>query len=275
MLNVFTVDVEDYFQVSAFEKHVRRDQWGQWESRVVSNTHRILQLLDRHHVRATFFVLGWVAQRHPRLVREIHACGHEIGSHGYWHRLVYQQTPEEFRTDLRRSRDALQETLGRPVTAYRAASFSITRQSLWALEILVEEGFLADSSVFPIRHDRYGIPDAEPGPHRLETPAGSLWEFPPSVARFAGMNLPVGGGGYFRLSPLPWTLFCLRRINRVRRQPFVFYVHPWELDPEQPRIRAASRTSRFRHCVGLSRNEAKLDGLLRSFPFGRLCDAVC
>ncbi len=275
MLNVFTVDVEDYFQVSAFEKHVRRDQWGQWESRVVSNTHRILQLLDRHHVRATFFVLGWVAQRHPRLVREIHACGHEVGSHGYWHRLVYQQTPEEFRTDLRRSRDALQETLGRPVTAYRAASFSITRQSLWALEILVEEGFLADSSVFPIRHDRYGIPDAEPGPHRLETPAGSLWEFPPSVARFAGMNLPVGGGGYFRLSPLPWTLFCLRRINRVRRQPFVFYVHPWELDPEQPRIRAASRTSRFRHCVGLSRNEAKLDGLLRSFPFGRLCDAVC
>ncbi|MCD4726621.1 MAG: polysaccharide deacetylase family protein, partial [Pirellulales bacterium] len=195
MFNVFTVDVEDYFQVSAFEKHVRRDQWDQWESRVVSNTHHILQLLDRHHVRATFFVLGWVAQRHPRLVREIHACGHEIGSHGYWHRLVYQQTPEEFRTDLRRSRDALQETLGRPVTAYRAASFSITRQSLWALEILVEEGFLVDSSVFPIRHDRYGIPGAEPGPHRLETPAGSLWEFPPSVARLAGMNLPVGGGG--------------------------------------------------------------------------------
>ncbi len=274
MLNVFTVDVEDYFQVSAFEKHVRRDQWGQWESRVVSNTHRILQLLDRHHVRATFFVLGWVAQRHPRLVREIHACGHEIGSHGYWHRLVYQQTPEEFRTDLRRSRDALQETLGRPVTAYRAASFSITRQSLWALEILVEEGFLADSSVFPIRHDRYGIPDAEPGPHRLKTPAGSLWEFPPSVARFAGINLPVGGGGYFRLSPLPWTLFCLRRINRIRRQPFMFYVHPWELDPEQPRIRAASRTSRFRHCVHLSQNERKLDRLLATFRFGRLCDVI-
>ncbi|MCD4727374.1 MAG: DUF3473 domain-containing protein, partial [Pirellulales bacterium] len=139
----------------------------------------------------------------------------------------------------------------------------------------VEEGFLVDSSVFPIRHDRYGIPGAEPGPHRLKTPAGSLWEFPPSVARLAGMNLPVGGGGYFRLSPLPWTLFCLRRINRVRRQPFMFYVHPWELDPEQPRIHAASRMSRFRHYVGLSRNEAKLDSLLRSFPFGRLCDAVC
>ncbi len=273
MLNAFTVDVEDYFQVSAFEKHVRRDQWDQWESRLEANTHRLLELLDRHGVKATFFVLGWNAERHPQLVREIAACGHEIGSHGYWHRLIYQQTHTEFRADLRRSRDVLQEAVGRPVTAYRAASFSITRQSLWALEILVEEGFKADSSVFPIRHDRYGIPDAQRGPHRLETPAGPIWEFPPPVARFAGMNLPVGGGGYFRLYPLPWTVYCLRRINRAQRQPFVCYVHPWEFDPGQPRIRA-SRLSRFRHYVNLSKNQRKLDGLLRRFRFGRLCDVI-
>jgi polysaccharide deacetylase family protein (PEP-CTERM system associated) len=167
----------------------------------------------------------------------------------------------------------LQEAIGQPVTAYRAASFSITKPSLWALEILVEEGFLVDSSVFPIRHDRYGIPDAQRGPHRLETPAGPIWEFPPSVARFVGMNLPVGGGGYLRLYPLPWTLYCLRRINRVQRQPFLCYVHPWEFDPDQPRIRA-SRLSRFRHYVGLSGNEAKLKRLLGHFHFGRLCDVI-
>jgi polysaccharide deacetylase family protein (PEP-CTERM system associated) len=273
ILNAFTVDVEDYFQVSAFERHIDRNGWSQWESRVAANTHRILELLDRHRIRATFFVLGWIAERYPELVREIDACGHEIASHGYWHRLIYQQTPEEFRADLRRSRDVLQEAIGQPVTAHRAASFSITKQSLWALEILVEEGFLLDSSVFPIHHDRYGIPGAEPRLHRLTTAAGPLWEFPPSVARFAGLNIPVSGGGYFRLYPLAWTVYCLRRINRAR-QPFIFYVHPWELDPEQPRIRAASRSSRFRHYVNLDRNERKLDGLLRQFRFGRLCDVV-
>ena len=273
VLNAFSVDVEDYFQVSAFEKHIPRNHWDRCESRVVANTHRVLQLLDRHDVKATFFVLGWVGERYPQLVRDIHACGHEIGAHGYWHRLIYQQTPEEFRADLRRSRDVLQEAIGQPVTAHRAASFSITNRSLWALEILVEEGFQVDSSVFPIHHDRYGIPGAEPRLHRLTTPAGPLWEFPPSVARFGCMNLPVGGGGYLRLYPLPWTVYCLRRINRAQRQPFLCYVHPWELDPGQPRIRA-SRLSRFRHYVNLSRNERKLDALLQSFRFGRLRDVI-
>jgi polysaccharide deacetylase family protein (PEP-CTERM system associated) len=273
LLNVFTVDVEDYFQVSAFEKHIDRNGWDRWESRVAANTGRILELLDRRGVRATFFILGWIAEHHPQVVREIHARGHEIGSHGYWHRLIYQQTPEEFRADLRRSRDVLQDILGLRVTAHRAASFSITRQSLWALEILVEEGFEVDTSVFPIRHDRYGIPDAHPGLHRLETPAGPIWEFPPSVVRMAGMNLPIGGGGYFRLFPLTWTIYCFRRINRAGR-PVMFYVHPWELDPEQPHMHAASRVSRFRHYVGLSRNEAKLDRLLSLFQFGRLCDVI-
>ena len=272
--NAFTVDVEDYYQVSAFEKHIRRDHWDRWESRVEANTHRMLRLLDRHGVKATFFVLGWVADRHPRLVREIHACGHEVGSHGYWHRLVYELSPAEFREDLRRSRKALEDAAGARVTAHRAASFSITSRSLWALEILVEEGFSVDSSIFPIHHDRYGIPRAEPRLHRLPTPSGELWEFPPSVARMARINLPVSGGGYFRLFPLFWTRYCLGRINRRERQPFMFYVHPWELDPLQPRVPARSRLSRFRHYVGLAKNEGKLDRLLAKFHFGRLSDVV-
>jgi polysaccharide deacetylase family protein (PEP-CTERM system associated) len=278
--NAFTVDVEDYFQVSAFEKHVRRDHWDRWESRVEANTHRILSLLERHGVKATFFILGWVADRHPRLVREIHDCGHEVGSHGYWHRLVYELSPAEFREDLRRSRRALEDAAGARVTAHRAASFSITSRSLWALEILVEEGFSVDSSIFPIHHDRYGIPRAEPRLHRLPTPSGELWEFPPSVARMARMNLPVSGGGYFRLLPLFWTHYCLGRINRRERQPFVFYVHPWEIDPHQPRrnaqgeLAARSRLSRFRHYVGLAKNEGKLDRLLARFHFGRLSDVI-
>ena len=273
-LNAMTVDVEDYFQVSAFERYVDRGQWDRWECRVVANTHRVLRLLERRGVRATFFVLGWIADRYPALVRDIHADGHEIGSHGYWHRLIYEQSPQEFRDDLRQSRDVLQDIVGARVTAYRAPSFSVTRRSLWALEILAEEGFLTDSSVFPIYHDRYGMPDADPAPHAIATSRGPLWEFPAAVVPFARWNLPVGGGGYFRLYPLRWTLFCLRRINRTYRRPFVFYVHPWELDPEQPRLRVGSRLARFRHYVNLARSEAKLDVLCREFRFGRLCEAV-
>jgi polysaccharide deacetylase family protein (PEP-CTERM system associated) len=272
--NAFTVDVEDYYQVSAFEKHVPRGDWDRWESRVEANTHRILRLLERHGVKATFFVLGWVADRYPRLVREIHGCGHEVGSHGYWHRLIYELSPSEFREDLRRSRLALEGAVGAPITAHRAASFSITQRSLWALEILVEEGFTVDSSIFPIHHDRYGIPRAEPRLHQLSTPSGGLWEFPPSVARMARVNLPVSGGGYFRLFPLFWTYYCLRRINRRERQPFMFYVHPWEVDPQQPRVPTRSRVSRFRHYVGLAKNEGKLERLLAGFRFGRLSDVV-
>jgi len=203
LVNAFTVDVEDYYQVSAFETDIDRDHWGRYESRVARNTHRMLELLDRYHVKATFFVLGWVADRDPGLVRDIHEAGHEVGSHSYWHRLVYGQSPQQFREDLRRSVEAIEAAIGQPVTAYRAPSFSITNQSLWAREILAEEGFLVDSSVYPIHHHRYGIPDAKPGIHRTVTPAGSLWEFPPSVVRCKRVNLPVGGGGYFgsTLSP--------------------------------------------------------------------------
>lgn len=274
LLNAFSVDVEDYFSVTGFERDIRRSQWGQYDSRVVANTRRILRLLDRHHVRATFFILGWVARRHPQLVSEIHGAGHEIGSHGYWHRLVYDQTPEEFRNDLQQSRHVLTDIIGERITAYRAPSFSITKQSRWALEILVEEGFLYDSSVFPIYHDRYGIPDAKPEIHQITTSAGPLWEFPPSVAKFGRLSVPVSGGGYFRLYPLPWTHYCLARINRTRQHPFLFYVHPWEVDPEQPRLRAGSRFSRFRHYVNLSKTECRIDLLLRRFRFGRLCDVI-
>lgn len=272
--NIFSVDVEDYYQVTAFEKQIDRAHWDRYESRVEANTHRVLDLLDRHQVKATFFVLGWVADRYPRLVREIHGRGHEIGSHGWWHRLIFQQTPEEFRRDVRQSRDLLEAIVGQPVVAYRAPSFSITRQSLFALEILAEEGFTADSSVFPIHHDRYGIPGAETGIHRIETRAGSLWEFPPSVVRIAGVNWPVSGGGYFRLFPLWWTVRCLSRVNRSLERPFVFYVHPWELDPQQPRLPAGTWLSRARHRVHLATTERKLEVLLSKYRFGRMCDAT-
>ena len=272
-LNVFSVDVEDYFQVSAFEPYLARDQWPDQESRVVANTQVLLRLIERHQVHGTFFVLGWVAERFPQLVREIHQSGHELGSHSYWHRLVYEQSPDEFRSDLIRSRDVLQQITGAAVTAYRAPSFSITARSLWALEILAEEGFTADSSIFPIHHDRYGIPLAERRLHTIATPAGPLQEFPPAVVRCGRWNLPVSGGGYFRLYPWAWSRFCFRRINRGGA-PFMFYVHPWEVDPQQPRLGLGSRAARFRHHVGLASTEGKLEQLLQTFRFGRLCDVL-
>jgi polysaccharide deacetylase family protein (PEP-CTERM system associated) len=230
MLNAFTIDVEDYFQVTAFERHIGREAWAGFESRVALGTYRLLDLLARHNTLATFYVLGWVAERFPELVRDIQSAGHEIGSHSYWHRLVYELSPDEFRDDLVLSLRAIEDATGQTVTNYRAPSFSITRRSLWALDILAEHGIACDSSIFPIHHDRYGIPNARPHIHRFDTASGSLWEFPPSVSRVGRVNLPVSGGGYFRLYPLSFTVSCLRQINRAGR-PFMFYIHPWELDP--------------------------------------------
>lgn len=272
--NALTVDVEDYFQVSAFEPHIERSQWPEYESRVVANTERILRLLERHQVRGTFFVLGWVAERFPQLVQAIRQQGHELGCHSYAHRLIYQMTPDEFRADLVRARDAIQQACGETVVAYRAPSFSITQQSLWALEILVEEGFRFDSSIFPIYHDRYGIPDAKAEIHRIDTPAGPLWEFPPSVVRLGPVNLPVSGGGYFRLYPVGLSLYALNRVCRREGRPFVFYVHPWEVDPEQPRLPFASRLSRFRHYLNLASTEQKLDRLLGRFAFAPMSEVI-
>ncbi len=274
IVNAFTVDVEDYFQVSAFERDIGRDSWGTYEHRVVDNTMRMLDLLARHEVEATFFVLGWTARKFPKLVQRIDAAGHEIASHGFWHRLVYNQTPDEFRQDICDSRDLLADLIGKPITAYRAPSFSITHESAWALEILAEEGFSIDSSVFPIYHDRYGMPDAEPVLHVRETPSGSLTEFPPAVLRLGKLNLPVGGGGYFRLFPYRFTTAGLGRILRSTGMPLMFYIHPWEIDPGQPKLRAGGRVSRFRHRVNLSLTYNKLSRLLQEFRFGTLSAAI-
>jgi polysaccharide deacetylase family protein (PEP-CTERM system associated) len=273
-LNVFTVDVEDYFQVSAFEHDIARSAWDDLPSRVVPSTHRLLELLGRHQVRGTFFVLGYVARKFPGLVRQIHTAGHEVGSHSYWHRLIYTQTPEQFRADLRQSKAVLEDAIGAPVTAFRAPSFSITRRSLWSLEVLVEEGFRSDSSIFPTHHDRYGIPGAQATIHTLHTPSGPLAEFPPTIARYGRFAVPVGGGGYFRLYPYSLSRMLLARIACREQRPFMFYVHPWEVDPDQPRLRAGSRLSRFRHYVNLASTESKLERLVRDFPFGRMQDVL-
>lgn len=267
-VNAFTVDVEDYFHVTGFEPHIRRDEWGSFPCRVVQSTHRILELLARYDVKATFFTLGWVAERYPGLVADIDAGGHEIGSHTYWHKLIYRQSPAEFREDLRRSCDAIAQVTGKAIKAFRAPSFSITRRSLWALDILAEEGIEIDSSIFPCWHNRYGVPEAPPEPHMVETGSGTLYEIPPAVLRVGGFPVPSGGGAYFRLMPYWLTESLLARINRTR--PFVFYVHPWEIDPGQPRLQVGKRSSRMRHYHGLTFAENKLDRLLSRFAFSTL-----
>jgi polysaccharide deacetylase family protein (PEP-CTERM system associated) len=212
-------------------------------------------------------VLGWVARKHPEIVRQISAAGHEIASHGMSHRLIYTQTPAEFRRETHDAKALLEDLAQRPVEGYRAATYSITRRSLWALDILCEEGFRYDSSIFPMRHDRYGIPDAEPRPHVLTTPGGGrLVEFPISVLRYHGAKVPVAGGGYFRLFPYGFTRWALRRLNE-QQQEFVFYVHPWEVDPEQPRVADAGALSRFRHYLNLGRCAERLGRLLEDFEF--------
>jgi len=267
--SALTVDVEDYFQVSAFEHRVARADWGSITPRVEASTDRLLELFDDAGVRGTFFVLGWVAERFPQLVARIAAAGHELASHGYWHQLVYNITPEAFREDLKRSREAIQAAAGVTVTAYRAPSFSIGHRSLWALDILAELGFTIDSSIFPVRHDRYGMPDARPEPHRIATAAGTLIEFPPSVWQIGRMNLPIAGGGYFRLYPLSMTLRGIAAVA-AKQRPFMFYLHPWEIDPEQPRVQNVGWQRRWRHTVGLRHTESKLRGLLKSVHFDTL-----
>jgi polysaccharide deacetylase family protein (PEP-CTERM system associated) len=269
--NAMTIDVEDYYHVSAFEGCVDRMDWDDFEPRVEIGTHKILDILEDAGIRATFFVLGWIADRQPGLVRAIYGAGHEVASHGYWHRLIYRQTPAEFRADLRRSRQLLEDLIGAPVRAYRAPSFSITNRNLWALDVLIEEGFCFDSSVYPTYHDRYGIAGAPPHPHGIVRPSGQIWEFPLSVWRGLGYPLPLGGGGYFRLYPYRLTRLGLQAINRAGR-PFVAYVHPWELDPDQPRLRPG-RMKAFRHYVNLHRTEERLVRLLRDFPMATLSES--
>ncbi|MDH5611250.1 MAG: DUF3473 domain-containing protein [Gammaproteobacteria bacterium] len=265
--NALTVDVEDYFHVSAFAKSINQQDWDKYPLRVGNNTRRLLDLFDEYEVKATFFVLGWVAERARDLVKEIANRGHEVACHGYSHQLVYNQSPEVFREETFRSKHLLEDIAQTPIRGYRAASYSITSRSLWALDILAEAGFDYDSSIFPVRHDRYGIPDAPEFPYRMKTQDGHLLvEFPLSTAKLFQYRLPVAGGGYFRLYPYAITKAGLSQINR-RQQPFIFYLHPWEIDPDQPRI-SAKWFSRFRHYNNLGKCEARLHHLLSDFKFG-------
>jgi polysaccharide deacetylase family protein (PEP-CTERM system associated) len=269
IINAMTVDVEDYFHVSVFDGIVPRSQWDQLESRVCRNTDRLLDLLAEHGVRATFFVLGWVAERHPALVARIAAAGHEVASHGYGHRLVYDQTPSAFRDDVRRAKALLEQASGMAVNGYRAPSYSIVPRSLWALDVLIEEGHTYDASIFPIRHDRYGIPVSARHPYVIDRPNGRLIEVPASTAQAAGTNLPIAGGGYFRLLPYGWTRWGIQRVNDIERRPVIFYLHPWEIDPDQPRLHAGL-LSRVRHYRNLDQTETRLRQLLQDFAWGSL-----
>lgn len=266
----FTVDVEEYFQVSALEGYVARADWERMPSRVVVQTHQILELLAQHNARATFFVLGWVAERHKDLVREIARQGHEVASHGWDHRRITELTPEDFRDSVRRTKDILQSITGKQVAGFRAPSFSIVPGREWALEILVQEGYGYDSSLFPITRRGYGYPGAGRDPNWIQCPSGTLIEIPPATLRRMGLNLPAAGGGYLRLLPLR-LMHAAILSTESRNAPATLYIHPWELDPAQPRI-DVSWPTRVRHYGGLERTADRLKGLLSAYRFRPILD---
>jgi polysaccharide deacetylase family protein (PEP-CTERM system associated) len=274
--DALSVDVEDYYHVEAFRELIPTENWPLYSSRVVENTLRVLDLLNRVGARATFFIIGWVAERYPRIVREILDAGHEVGCHSYWHRCVWRLSPEEFRADTRRARRAIEDAGGRAVLGYRAPSFSIVERSIWAINILAEEGFLYDSSVFPIHHDVYGIPSAPRFPYAWLLGDGRrILEIPPSTVRLWRWNLPAGGGAYLRILPGCYTRWAIRRIHHAGRS-VVLYFHPWEIDPHQPRM-AGPAKSVFRHYCNISRMEGKLAEVLaagRFVPFIRYLEAL-
>jgi polysaccharide deacetylase family protein (PEP-CTERM system associated) len=274
MKNALTFDVEEYFHAEAFARVLRPEEWPTLESRVTRATERLLDILDRDRVRATFFVLGWVAERHPSLVREIASLGHEIACHGYGHRMIQHLTRQEFELDVTRAKRALEDATGRAVLGYRAPTFSIMRETLWSLDVLAEAGFRYDSSIFPVVHDRYGISDAPRFPHRLRAPNGcEITEFPMSTVEILGRRLPVAGGGYFRLFPYGLTRRAITRINARDGRPAMVYLHPWEIDPDQPRLPVGPLT-RFRHLVNVGRTEARLTRLLSDFSFAPAAEVL-
>lgn len=267
--NAISVDVEDYYQVEAFSNIVSRDQWASFPSRVARNNEKVLKLFDDFGVKGTFFTLGCVAEKDPGIVRAIHEQGHEVACHGFSHRMILKQTRDEFREETYRAKSLLEDITGEQVKGYRAATYSITRENLWALDVLIEAGFEYDSSIFPIRHDRYGIVGFRRDPCLLKSGASSIKEFPISTVKLFGANFPVAGGGYFRLYPYKFTKWGLSAING-EGLPFIFYLHPWEVDPGQPRIKGISASTRFRHYVNLNKTDAKLKSLLRDFKLDRI-----
>ncbi len=265
--NALTIDVEDYFQVSAFEPYIRRDEWPQRECRVEANVERILAMLAERDTRATFFTLGWVAERYPQLVRRIVAGGHELASHGYGHRRASDLDEAAFRDDVVRAKAILEDLGGRPVLGYRAPSFSIGAGNLWAFDVLAEAGYRYSSSIYPIAHDHYGMPDA---PRFAHARAAGLLEIPVTTLRLLNRNWPSSGGGYFRLMPYALSRWMIRRFNADERAPAIFYFHPWEIDPGQPRIAGIDARTRFRHYVNIARTEGRLRQLLADFRWGRM-----
>ena len=270
MVNALTVDVEDYFQVSAFEPHVSRESWDGLPRRVEANIDRILAMLDEHGAKATFFTLGWVAERHPAMIRRIVDSGHELASHGHGHGRATEQRPDEFRDDIRRAKAVLEDLGGCAVHGYRAPSFSIGATNRWAFTCIAEAGYRYSSSIYPIRHDHYGAPDAPRVPHEV---VPGLVELPVATVRVWNTNLPAGGGGYFRLLPYKVSRWSLARINNRELRPAIFYFHPWEIDPDQPRVGGLSAKARFRHYLNLDRTQGRLARLLRDFHWDRV-DAV-
>ena len=267
--NALTIDVEDYFQVSAFAPHIARADWDRRECRVERNVERILDMLDAHSTRATFFTLGWLAERYPALVRSIVARGHELASHGYGHERASDLTPRAFSADIGAAKNILEDLSGVEVRGYRAPSFSIGAGNLWAFECLARAGYRYSSSIYPIRHDHYGMPDAPRFAHPV---SGDLLEIPVTTLRVMNHNLPSSGGGYFRLLPYALSRWMLRQVNRIDRQAAIFYFHPWEIDVGQPRIAGIGSRTRFRHYVNINRMEGRLQRLLRDFEWGRMDD---
>lgn len=270
-INALTIDVEDYFHVSAFNQYIKKEDWGKYPLRADRNTYYVLDLLDEINIKGTFFLLGWLAEKMPELVKEIRHRGHEVACHGYGHDLIYTMNPSDFKNDIVRAKTFLEDVIGEKILGYRAPSFSITRASLWALDKLIESGFLYDSSIFPIYHDLYGMPDVKPFPHEIKRESGKIIEFPLStmeVKIFNGKSIaiPISGGGYLRLLPLWLIKRGFNRVNIFVRQPAVLYFHPWELDPAQPRIKCGIK-SRFRHYYNLKGTEDKLKDLFESFRF--------
>jgi polysaccharide deacetylase family protein (PEP-CTERM system associated) len=265
--NALTVDVEDYFQVSALAPHIERHRWETIPCRVERNIERLLILFERHRAQGTFFTLGWIAERYPQVVRRIAAAGHEVASHGYGHLRASEQSPTEFADDIRRAKAILEDTAGVDVLGYRAPSFSIGHSNLWAFDVIAEAGYRYSSSVYPVKHDHYGMPEAPRFPFEARP---GLLEIPVTTTRMWGRNFPAGGGGYFRLLPYRISERAIRRVNRVDGRSAIFYFHPWEIDPDQPRVPGVSLKTRFRHYVNLHRTEPRLARLLSDFHWERV-----